>query len=126
MKILSWIAGLSLAAIWASRALDAFFGMRALPDIATPEWDVKAPSSKLSVIVPARDEEPHIEQALRSLLDLDYPEYEVIAVDDRSSDRTGDILDRMASESRPASRLRVLHVADLPAGWMGKTHAMWL
>lgn len=76
---------------------------------------------RVSVIVPARDEERHIADAMKSLLGLDYPNLEIIAVDDRSTDRTGAILDRLAGGD---SRLRVEHVEALPEGWLGKNHAL--
>src|SRR5579872_6501144 len=77
---------------------------------------------RLSVIVAARNETDCIEICLRSLLRQDYPDFEVIAVDDRSSDGTGKILDRLALEF--ASRLRVVHVSALPLGWFGKPYAL--
>jgi glycosyltransferase involved in cell wall biosynthesis len=73
------------------------------------------------VVVPARDEAVRVEEALRSLANLDYPALEVIAVDDRSTDGTGAIIDRMAAEE---PRVRSLHIAALPEGWLGKCHAM--
>src|SRR5579872_765036 len=79
------------------------------------EWPV------VSMIVPARDEGGKIESALSSLLAIDYPKLEIIAIDDRSQDATGAIMDRL---SRQDSRLRVIHLAELPAGWLGKNHAM--
>jgi glycosyltransferase involved in cell wall biosynthesis len=75
----------------------------------------------LSVIVPARDEGEKIEAAMRSLLALDYPNLEIIAVDDRSRDATGAILDRIADEDH---RLKITHLTELPAGWLGKCHAL--
>ncbi len=75
----------------------------------------------LSVIVPARNEGASIEQGLRSLLGGDYPRLEVIAIDDRSTDQTGEIMDRLAGEDQ---RLRVIHIEKLPEGWLGKNHAM--
>jgi glycosyltransferase involved in cell wall biosynthesis len=75
----------------------------------------------LSVIVPARDEGPHILAGLKSLLASDYPNLEVIAVDDRSRDDTGRVMDELAAAD---SRLKVIHVTELPEGWLGKNHAM--
>jgi chlorobactene glucosyltransferase len=79
---------------------------------------------RLSVIVAARNETDCIETCLRSLLRQDYPDLEVIAVNDRSTDDTGAILDRLALEF--ADRLRVIHVSALPGGWFGKPHALTL
>src|SRR3990170_8479721 len=76
---------------------------------------------KVSVIVPARDEAERVGEALRSLARLDYPVLEVIAVNDRSRDETGAIIDRIAAEE---PRVRALHIAELPEGWLGKCHAM--
>jgi glycosyltransferase involved in cell wall biosynthesis len=75
----------------------------------------------VSLIVPARDEGEKIEQALGSLLAIDYPHLEIIAIDDRSQDATGAVMDRLAAQD---ARLRVIHVTELPAGWLGKNHAM--
>jgi glycosyltransferase involved in cell wall biosynthesis len=145
-----WIAGTILGLAWFSRIVDAALGMHSVADVSRPEWDRNpvsgAGNPRVSIIVPARNEEDTIERALGSLLALDYDNYEVIAVNDRSDDRTGEIMDRVAqcqSESqrqnphpvaqnatrveRPLSfrTLRVIHHRELPAGWLGKTHAMW-
>ena len=77
---------------------------------------------RLSVVVPARDEGSAIARAVGSLLEQDYPDLEVIVVDDRSSDTTGDVLRGLAAKDR---RLLVLRVDELPAGWLGKNHALW-
>lgn len=74
----------------------------------------------LTVVVPARDEAAAIEASVRSLLGQDYPDLRVVAVDDRSVDGTGAILDRVAAGE---PRLRVVHVRELPGGWLGKNHA---
>jgi cellulose synthase/poly-beta-1,6-N-acetylglucosamine synthase-like glycosyltransferase len=119
------ILGVVLAAVWLDRLRDAAFGLRDVPQITGPEWD-RSPDARprVSLIVAARNEQDHIEAAVGSLLVLDYPDYEVLAVNDRSTDRTGEMLDRVAQEN-PA-RLRVLHVSELPPGWLGKPHAMGL
>ncbi|HEV8534151.1 MAG TPA: glycosyltransferase [Candidatus Limnocylindria bacterium] len=81
-----------------------------------------APTPRLSVVVPARDEAAAIERAVGSLLAQDYPDLEVIAVDDRSSDATGEVLRGLAARD---ARLVTLRIDELPAGWLGKNHALW-
>jgi len=133
-----WIAGIILALAWFSRIVDAALGMPSVADVSRPEWNRNPVSSagnpRVSVIVPARNEEAEIENCLRSLLALDYDNYEIIAVNDRSTDRTGEIMERVSQNlhSHPsknakggAAELRVIHHTELPPGWLGKTHAMW-
>ena len=87
MHYFHWIAGTILALAWFSRIVDAALGMPHVADVSRPEWDRNpvAPSGnpRVSIIVPARNEEEAIEQALGTLLALDYDNYEVIAVNDR-------------------------------------------
>jgi len=87
------------------------------------EWDGPAPAAwpKVSVIVPCRNESRGVEKAMSSLLAMDYPNLEIVAVDDRSEDATGAILETLAAKD---PRLTVLHLQDLPEGWIGKNHAM--
>jgi glycosyltransferase involved in cell wall biosynthesis len=75
----------------------------------------------LAVIFAARNEAAMVEAATRSILAQDYPGMELFAVDDRSTDATGAILDAVAREE---PRLRVVHVTALPPGWLGKSHAL--
>ena len=127
MSYFHWIAGSLLALIWLSRVVDAALGVRTLTNISSPEWDrtpaTSAGNPRVAIIVPARNEENSIGQALSRLLAMEYDNYEVIAIDDRSTDRTGEIMDRVASVSQ--GRLKVVHIRELPPGWMGKAHAMW-
>ncbi len=151
MDFFFWIAGVILALAWASRIVDAALGMPSVADVSRPEWDRNpvSPSGnpRVSIIVPARNEAESIEQCLRSLLALDYDNYEVVAVNDRSTDGTGEIMERVAHNSHfsqnqgevghPDSSngsqtphpflpaLRIIHHLELPGGWLGKTHAMW-
>ena len=125
---LHWIAGGILAIAWFSRIVEAAFGMPHIADIARPEWDSKPATPngepRVSIVVPARNEEEHIRQTLLQLLALDYSNYEIIAVNDRSTDCTGQIMNEVAV-AESATRLKVIHISELPAGWLGKTHAMW-
>ena len=95
------------------RSLDSVAGR--LPEPAA--WP------KVSIIVPARDEEAKIDSAMRSKLAIDYPDLEIIAVDDRSQDATGVLLDRLAAED---SRLRSSISIRWPtAGWERATRCTW-
>ena len=75
---------------------------------------------RVSIVIPARNESRNIERCVRSVLDAAYPNFEVIVVDDHSTDGTGDIARRIASED---SRLRVIDAPALPEGWFGKQWA---
>jgi chlorobactene glucosyltransferase len=75
----------------------------------------------VSVCVPARDEERGIRACLKSLLEQDYPEFEVIVVNDHSTDHTGELIHQLAEKN---SRLIPLDGEDLPKGWLGKPFAL--
>jgi glycosyltransferase involved in cell wall biosynthesis len=77
----------------------------------------------VTILIPAKDEGERIRGCLRSALAQDYPQFEVIAVDDRSTDQTGSVMDEMASTD---ARLRVMHIKEgsLPTGWFGKSFAL--
>ena len=126
---LQWIAGGILAVAWFSRIVEAAFGMPHVADIARPEWDRRPATAngepRVSIIVPARNEEEDIRETLVQLLALDYSNYEIIAVNDRSTDRTGEIMDGVAAGPQAHGLLKVVHISELPSGWLGKTHAMW-
>lgn len=78
----------------------------------------------VSIILPARDEERNIHRCVTSLLDQDYPHYELIVVDDDSTDATPCILDEIAQTHPHADRLWVLRLRELRSGWAGKPHAL--
>lgn len=75
---------------------------------------------RVSLLVPARNEAGNVEACVRGLLNQDYPNFEVIVLDDESTDGTGEILQHLAAED---VRLRVIHGQPLPAGWLGKNWA---
>jgi glycosyltransferase involved in cell wall biosynthesis len=109
------------AFVWIILGLRIAYGALKLPWIKdfSPITGTNVP--RISLLFAARDEEEKLPGALATLAQIDYPELEIIGVDDRSEDATGRILDEFAA-SHP--RFRAIHVAELPAGWLGKPHAL--
>lgn len=81
-------------------------------------------ASRVSIIVPARNEARNIRRCVTSLLEQDYPNYEVLVVDDVSTDDTPRILAEIGQSHPGGAKLRVLRLHELPAGWAGKPHAL--
>lgn len=116
------IAAIVLA-VWIHFFVVAAKGLKQIPHLE----DVQAPADlsafpALTVVVPARNEEQYIEECLKSLVRQDYQNLLVVVVNDRSSDGTAQIVDRIAL--RHSDRVRAIHVHELPAGWLGKCHAL--
>ncbi|MEZ6059225.1 MAG: glycosyltransferase family 2 protein [Planctomycetaceae bacterium] len=86
---------------------------------ASPDNGETLPS--VSVIMPARNEQAAIESSLRSVLNSAGVTFELIVVNDRSTDRTGDIIDSIAATNE---HVKAVHISELPSGWLGKNHAM--
>jgi len=122
--VLDWVIALS----WTMRALDWRRMLPLVPDLTRREYPYPIPLPSLTVIVPARNEAANIAATLRSLLASDRVVLQIIAIDDRSTDQTGAIMEVVAQSEGGAGgkTLQVLHVAELPSGWLGKTHAMAL
>ncbi len=111
------ILGLIVLGFWLSRL--PHFGVRVLREL--PVSYTLQTQDSVSLIVAARDEAEAIEANVRSLLRQSYPKLELIIVDDRSSDATGTILDKLAEEF---PQLSVIHNTHLPEGWLGKCWAL--
>lgn len=106
-------------------------------DIVVEPTPPPAEAPLISVCVPARNEERNIRRCVEALLAQDYPNFEIIVLDDRSTDATPEILRTLALESDnllsnlkehpPSGRpsLHIIHGADMPAGWAGKPHALF-
>jgi glycosyltransferase involved in cell wall biosynthesis len=110
-----------VAFTWIALAIDAGIGVLKIPSLkgTVPLADADCPS--VSILFAARDEEEKLPGALATFLALDYPRYEVVGVNDRSEDATGEILETAARDN---PRLKVVSVSSLPAGWLGKPHAI--
>lgn len=118
-----WLYGLGVAVVLLAVLAVVARGMARLACLTEPQWDILPQGNpRVSIIVPARNEAEDIAACLASLAAQDYANLEVIAVDDRSTDRTGALMEEAAA-AHPG-RIRPLHITDLPPGWLGKTHAM--
>lgn len=106
VAFLAVLVGVALSNLGALRRFGSFPKARRCP--------------RVSILVPARDEERHVREAVGLLLAQDYPDFEVVVLDDESRDRTAQILDELAARG---SGLRVLYGASLPEGWQGKLWA---
>ncbi len=124
---LAWLLALG----WLRLAVASLRGMPTLPDLtridpstlpALPNTD----APHLTVLVPACNEQETIEATLRSLLASTGIRLQIIAINDRSIDSTGERMDKIASTPALSTshELRILHNQELPQGWLGKPHAL--
>lgn len=111
------------AILWVVQSLRAALGARRIPRLweIPPASDAECP--RVSIVFAARNEAPNLVAAVTSMLALDYPDFEVVAVDDRSDDGSARMLDEL---SHGSPRLKVIHVTQLREGWLGKPHALQL
>jgi glycosyltransferase involved in cell wall biosynthesis len=111
-----------VALIWLLVALRFFRDVRAIPSL--PERVVGDEThERVSVVIAARDEEARIETTLRRLIAQEDVDLELIVVDDRSTDRTGEIVQRVADTD---DRVRLVRIDALREGWLGKCQACHL
>jgi glycosyltransferase involved in cell wall biosynthesis len=107
--------------VWVLQAIVYVRNRRAMRTLAKLDSPEPREWPRVSVIAPARDEAVPVGPALLSRLADDYPDLEVVAVDDRSTDGTGDIIRELAARD---ARVVPLRIDRLPEGWLGKVHAM--
>jgi chlorobactene glucosyltransferase len=119
-----WISITALTAIvWLIRHVQISIAARILPPLNSRQY-LDAAAKKLpavSFLVAGKEEEANIRACLMSMLALEYPSLQIISINDRSNDSTGQIMDEIAAGN---PRLTALHVRELPAGWLGKNNAM--
>lgn len=121
MELFFLVLALTVLVVTCLAAVDLTSGLGRMGRLSeVPRLDgVKPP--RISIIVPACNEEKNIREAMLTQLQQGYTNFEVIAINDRSTDGTGKILDELSHQHQT---LRVLHLSDLPKGWMGKAHAL--
>ncbi len=125
MSLENWLLLLtSLAAIvWPAVAVGAYASYRRCRSLV-PEQHVDPDPRKhrrVSVVIPARNEEDDIETTVQSVLAQNGVDLELIVINDHSTDRTGEIINRIAAHD---PRVRALHDPPLKEGWLGKANAM--
>jgi chlorobactene glucosyltransferase len=114
------------ACCWAVLGFCMLSGRRRMRLRIGPGFEAAAKNlGRVTVLVPAKDEEERIGLCVGSLLAQDHPNLDIVAVNDRSTDRTGEILDAIA-QADERRRLKVVHIpaGGLPPGWTGKNHAL--
>ncbi len=112
----------AVIAIWPLRSLILAIIGRTLPRLTSDSPKAIGPDLPfVTALIPAKDEEAALAECLDSVRAQTYPNLEILVVDDRSSDGTGDIARAAAAED---PRVRLLSIEELPPGWTGKTHAL--
>lgn len=116
------IYAIVMLAMWAGMSLYLIINTRRITYLKniTPLPKDQAPA--VAIIIAVKDEEAEVEEALRSVCTLDYPNFRVIVINDRSTDNTASILQRMAQNN---PRLSLITVNELQQGWLGKNHALY-
>jgi len=111
-----------VAAVWSTRHYLIWREHRRSATLTPDSPGSQAPATKINVLVAAKDEEQNIAGCAASLLQQDYGNFDVTVINDRSSDRTAEVVSQLAAGDE---RLRLINVDHLPDGWCGKCHAMW-
>src|SRR5579862_8822282 len=108
---------------WLFFAFGLFNGRSQMLLVKRPIPPIKKAPPPVTIMIPAKDEGERMRDCLMSALNQDYPNFQVISINDRSTDNTGAIMDEIAAAN---PKLKVVHIRDgeLPAGWTGKCNAL--
>ena len=122
LATLAWMLGLLGSAVWLWLVVELWRHGRVIQTIRDLKPSMPATGwPSLAILFAARNEADTVESATRSMIAQDYPNFGIVAVNDRSTDDTGAILDHLAREE---PKLEVIHVISLPEGWLGKNNAL--
>ena len=130
-------AAWSIALAWVLKTYAVITNLPSITNVTGVDWDIgPLGTPTLTVVVPAKDEAENIAATLDSLLASDYQGLRIVVVDDRSTDGTAQIVDDLRAahlaragktkkaQQAAAQKLQVMHIAELPEGWLGKTYAL--
>ncbi len=109
--------------VWLGLIVLGVFARERMSRLQRNRAPLPAPAPSLSIVVPAKDEAAGIADCVHRVLGQDYPNADVVIVDDRSTDGTSRLLDELALRE---PRLKPFHVTSLPSGWLGKCHALYV
>ncbi len=118
---LLFLLAVSIVLVIILSAIDLFFGLRSMTRLNDIDELTGGEKTSVSLIVPACNEEEHLAAAINSFLKQSYANIEIIAVNDRSTDNTGTILNELQSKY---NNVTAIDIETLPEGWMGKIHAL--
>lgn len=119
-QVITIIAALTLIYLFVT-LIEFIFGFNSIKNLSEQNSCDSAQLPSVSIIFGALNEEADINAAVMSFLNIDYPQLEIIAINDRSHDKTPEILNKL-QEQHP--QLKVHHITTLPNNWIGKNHAL--
>ncbi|WP_274654713.1 glycosyltransferase [Paenibacillus humicola] len=120
-ELIAAVVGLVSLAYWGYHLAISYRGLKLVERL--PAGKALKLYPKVSIVVAVKDEAPKIGTTLLRLMELDYPDYEIVVVNDRSTDGTQLELDRLVQAGH--SKLNVVQITALPEGWLGKNHALY-
>jgi glycosyltransferase involved in cell wall biosynthesis len=123
----SGIAAIIIFIYWFSMFIIHLHGLKLVPRLPLVKRN-ESTEPFVSIVIAAKDEEASIVQTMKSILGQDYKHFELIVVNDRSTDRTGEYIERFKKETEKqmdGPDIKSVHIGELPPGWLGKNYALY-